>query len=183
MIAAAQDNADAGQGLEAVLIKERGRLLRFLSARTGNADEAEDIVQEIWLRVTQSQLGPIGSPLSYLHKIGLNIIIDRRREQFRRERRDGQWTGLKISSTPDGQAVDDAPSPARAIEARQRVQRLAIAIASLPAGAQRVFKRHKLEGATHAELARELGISRSGVEKHMAVALKHLMIAVSDDED
>ena len=51
---------------------------------------------------------------------------------------------------------------------------LAEAIGQLPPGAARVFKRHKLDGLSHGEVAAELGISRSAVEKHIAVALRHL---------
>ncbi|MEG8041644.1 sigma factor-like helix-turn-helix DNA-binding protein [Sphingomonas sp. LR59] len=44
----------------------------------------------------------------------------------------------------------------------------------------RVFRRHKIVGLSHAEVAAEFGISRSAVEKHIAVALRHLRKALND---
>ncbi len=45
----------------------------------------------------------------------------------------------------------------------------------LPPATRRAFELHKLEGRTHAETAALMGISRSGVEKHMMAALKFLL--------
>ena len=39
---------------------------------------------------------------------------------------------------------------------------------------------HKFDGLSHAEIAARLGISRSGVEKHIAVAMVHLRRALKD---
>ncbi len=39
---------------------------------------------------------------------------------------------------------------------------------------------HKIEGLTHGEVAARLGISRSAVEKHMAVAMTHLRRLLAD---
>ena len=57
---------------------------------------------------------------------------------------------------------------------QEESKRLAAAIEQLPAGAQRVLRMHKLEGLGHAEVAVQLGISKSAVEKHMAAAMAHL---------
>jgi RNA polymerase sigma-70 factor (ECF subfamily) len=76
--------------------------------------------------------------------------------------------------------VDPAEAPDHAIEADQEAQQLATAIAALPDGARRVFELHKIDGLSHVEVAERLGISRSGVEKHMAVAMKHLRRALAD---
>ena len=46
------------QGLQLVLLNERGRLLRFLAAR-GAGDEAEDVLQDLWQRVAAAPAQPI----------------------------------------------------------------------------------------------------------------------------
>jgi RNA polymerase sigma-70 factor (ECF subfamily) len=64
--------------------------------------------------------------------------------------------------------------------AREETAALASAIAALPEGAGRAFRLHKIDGLSHAEVAAKLGISRSGVEKHIAVAMAHLRRMLGD---
>ena len=66
------------------------------------------------------------------------------------------------------------------MEDRERSAKLVAAIAALPPAAGRAFRLHKLDGLSHADVARELGISRSGVEKHMATAIAFLRRALRD---
>jgi RNA polymerase sigma-70 factor (ECF subfamily) len=80
---------------------------------------------------------------------------------------------------------EDPPDPrADALEqmaAREEAARLASAIANLPDGARRAFQLHKIDGLSQGEVAARLGISKSGVEKHMAVAMKYLRRALRED--
>ncbi|MFB0875059.1 MULTISPECIES: RNA polymerase sigma factor [unclassified Sphingobium] len=170
------DNNPAG-GLAAMLTANRPQLVRFFTSRTGSLAEAEDVVQEIWLHVSHADTGPVVSPLAYLHRVGMNIVLDRVRERQRRTRREQGWSDLAIERR-GGEATDDSPSPHDIADGRQRARRLATAIEALPPGAGRVFRRHKLDGLSHSEVAAELGISRSAVEKHIAVALRHLRAAL-----
>lgn len=164
-------------GLTAVLTTHRPQLLRFFTSRTGSPAEAEDVVQEIWLHVARSNIGPVASPLAYLHRVGMNIVLDRVREGQRRARREQGWSDVAIERR-GGESTDEGPLPDEVVDSRQQAQRLAVAIAALPQGAGRVFRLHKLEGLGHAEVAAELGITRSAVEKHMAVAMRHLREAM-----
>lgn len=172
-----EDQIDDAAGLTAVLVANRPQLIRFFTSRTGSAAEAEDIVQEIWLHVARADTGPVVNPLAYLHRVGMNIVLDRVRERQRRERREQGWSDVSIEQR-GGEATDDGPLPHDIADGRQRARRLATAIEALPPGAGRVFRRHKLDGLSHSEVAAELGISRSAVEKHIAVALRHLRAAM-----
>ena len=51
---------------------------------------------------------------------------------------------------------------------------------SLPHGARRALLMYRFEGLGQAEIARVMGISRSGVEKHLAVAMRHLRQKLAD---
>jgi RNA polymerase sigma-70 factor (ECF subfamily) len=51
---------------------------------------------------------------------------------------------------------------------------LMVALEELPLSCQKVYIRHRLEGWSHAEIAADMGISRSMVEKHMNRALLHI---------
>ena len=166
-----------------MLAANRPQLVRFFAGRTGSLTEAEDVVQEIWLHIGRSTddpvAGPIANPLAYLHRIGLNIVLDRVRANSRRIRRDAGYVDATIS-VAGFEAIDDAPSAFDAVAGRERIAQLATAPAGPPEGAMRVFRRHKVDGLSHAEVAAEFGISRSAVEKHIAVALRHLRKALHD---
>lgn len=169
-------------GLETVYHARRAELLRFLVARTGSTAEAEDVLQEIWLRIGEGASGPIANARAYLYRVAQNLVLDRLREAKRREVRERAW--MELASGTDLRHADPADPHADALEqmtGREEVARLASAIANLPPGARRAFQLHKVEGLSHGEVAARLGISKSGVEKHMAVAMKYLRRALSED--
>ena len=62
-----------------------------------------------------------------------------------------------------------------ALASRQRLAKLVAELETLPPRMRRAFQLHKLEGMSHAETARAMGISISAVEKHVSGALKALM--------
>lgn len=174
---AVEDDQQSADGLTAVLTANRHQLIRFFTSRTGSPAEAEDVVQEIWLHVARANTGPVANPLAFLHRVGMNIVLDRVRERQRRARREQGWSDVAIEQR-GGEAIDESPSPEDFVDGRQQAKCLAAAIEALPPGAGRVFRRHKLDGLSHSEVAAELGITRSAVEKHIAVALRHLRDAM-----
>lgn len=168
-------------GLEAVYQQYRAELLRFLTARTGQAAEAEDVMQEMWLRLQGGASGPVAHPRAYLYRMGQNLVLDRRREAERRERRDKLWVEMAAGAEATGDMADARPDALEAMLEREEAAQLASAIANLPEGAGRAFRLHKIDGLSHGEVASRMGISRSGVEKHMAVAMKYLRRALAED--
>lgn len=169
-------------GLETVYHALRAELLRFLVARTGSTAEAEDVLQEVWLRIGEGGCGPVANARAYLYRVAQNLVLDRLRESKRREVRDRAW--MELATGTDLRHADPVDMRADALEqmsAREEVARLASAIANLPPGARRAFQLHKVEGLSHGEVAARLHISKSGVEKHMAVAMKYLRRTLSEN--
>ena len=82
--------ADDASGLTALIGRHRAELLRFLIARTGDRDEAEDLLQELWLRVRGSDPGPVANGRAYLFRVANNLVLDRVRERNRRVARDAR---------------------------------------------------------------------------------------------
>lgn len=162
-------------GLTLLLGEHRAQLLRFLRARTGDAAEAEDIIQELWLRLRTQPVGPVANGRAYLFQMANNLVLDRVRERQRRARRDRQWSeSVQLAPGSGEEVAAPDPAPPDALIEQEELQQLAAAVDALPEGARRAFWLHKIEGASHAEVAARLGISRSGVEKHIALAMKHL---------
>jgi RNA polymerase sigma factor (sigma-70 family) len=179
---AAIDVPSPQSGLKDLYREHRAALLRFVAARCGDPADAEDILQDLWLRLDTVGTGPIGNGRAYLFRMSQNLVLDRLRERRRREQRDDQWMtatferDVRLPDTPD--SADGAEV---ALIKRQDAKLLARAIAQLPTGAGKVLRLHKLEGLSQSEVAATLGISRSGVEKHMAVAMAHLRRALAED--
>ena len=172
---------DDAQGLEALYHAHRAELLRFLIARTGDASEAEDILQDVWLRIRAPGSRPIANGRAYLHRIAHNLVIDRLRERQRRMRRERLWTDQRTGhAEPGTEPADGGGNAEDEMLEREEIAQLASALATLPPGARRAFELHKLDGLSHAEVAGRMGISKSGVEKHMAVAMKYLRRALLD---
>jgi RNA polymerase sigma-70 factor (ECF subfamily) len=173
--AVAGSTAPVNDGLSLLLQQQRAPLLRFLRARTGDPAEAEDIVQELWLRLRTQPVGPVSNGRAYLFQMANNLVLDRVRERQRRARRDRQWSeSVQLQDGGSGEVAAPDPAPDDALIEQEQLRQLAAAVDALPEGARRAFWLHKIEGASHADVAARLGISRSGVEKHIALAMKHL---------
>ncbi|MDB5672642.1 MAG: polymerase subunit sigma-70 [Alphaproteobacteria bacterium] len=166
-------------GLAELYLRHRAELARFLAARTGSREEAEDIVQELWLKLNGADSGPVANGRAYLYRMAQNLVLDRIRERSRRGARERLWQDEEIGYQA-GEAMDARSNPEAEAAEREEVALVASAIAALPEGARRAFRLHKIDGLSHSEVAERLGISRSGVEKHIAVAMKHLRQRLAD---
>lgn len=175
----AEADGAADWRIEAYLA-HRPALVRFLTARLGSAAEAEDSAQDLYLKLQASEAsGRPDAPLAYLYRAAASVALDRIRSRVRGDQRDTQWVDSQ-TTIAGGEAVADNVAADDALIARERIARLAAAIAALPVQARRVFVRLKLDNVSHAEVAAELGISKSAVEKNIATAMRHLA-ALRDD--
>jgi RNA polymerase sigma-70 factor (ECF subfamily) len=155
-----------------VFVGHRAALLRYLYAR-GAGDEAEDLLQELWLKVEAIEgEQAITDPLPYLYRMGHNLMLDRRRAAQRRMTREQHYHGI---SDADESGADAQPGAERTAIARDSLHRIDGALAALGARTNYVFRRHRVEGVAQREIAEELGISISGVEKHLQKAYRAVL--------
>lgn len=172
---------DEQDGLELAYGVHRADLMRLLLARVGDQAEAADLLQELWLKVRHNPAGPVQHGRAYLFRMAHNLIIDRLRERHRRMERERRWSDEEMDFPSVGsEPADRRKTAEEAMIDREEVATLVSAIANLPEGARRAFELHKLLGMSHGDVAATLGISKSGVEKHMAVAMKYLRRALMD---
>jgi RNA polymerase sigma-70 factor (ECF subfamily) len=163
-----------GLSLLETYLERRPDLLRFFTLRLRSAAAAEDVVQDIYLRL--AALDPrteIHNPVGYLYRLGSNLMLDRLRGERRTAVRDASWRDSNRTLV-GSEEIADEPSADQAVAARQRLNAIVAALQELPQQTQRVFRMHKFDGLTHPEVAQALGISRSAVEKHVMAALKLL---------
>lgn len=144
--------------------------MRFLIAR-GAGDSAEDLLQEIWLKIAMAKPGPVGNPLSYLFRTADLLMIDRYRAVRQAEKRDREWTDASGGPAP---GVSDAPSTDRAIMASQHVMLVTEALDTLGPRVAAIFRRHRVDGIPQRQVAREFGVSLSTVESDLRAAYRAL---------
>lgn len=150
----ASDRSDAVQGIEGVLLANRERIVRFLEVR-GAGDAAEDLFQDLWMRLTERRAGPIADPLSYAMRAANNLMLDRYRSQRQRELRDAAW----------GEAAStDKPSTEAAMISREQLAQVEQAIAATGERSARIFRRFRIDGLQQRAIAEEMGVSLSTVE-------------------
>jgi RNA polymerase sigma-70 factor (ECF subfamily) len=160
--------------LIAVYLERRAELERFFALRLRSPAAAEDLVQEIFVRLASADAPKeIQNPAAYLYRLGSNLMLDRLRGERRAGRREAAWMDVQTSRV-NGEEVSGEPSAETTVAARQRLDLVRKALGDLSPQTQRVFRMHKFEGMSHPQVAEVLGISRSAVEKHMMAALKHL---------
>jgi len=76
--------------LGAALIAHRAALLRYFIARRVPPDEAEDILQDLVVKLASHASGPIAEPRAYLYRMAENLLLDRIRSEGRRRGDPGQ---------------------------------------------------------------------------------------------
>lgn len=160
---------------------KRPTLLRFLTVRFRDDSIAEDILQEVYIKLQNASFdAPVHNEEGFLVRLTNNAALDFRKQTVRRKARDHAWGELHMRSF-GGEPVQDEPSIERIVDGRNKIVRLTALIQQLPPRCQEVFIAHKLQGLSYAQVAEKLSISRSAVEKHMAKALKFLALNIESE--
>jgi len=174
------DSESGEAGLAALVGIYRADLRAFLVARCGDSGEADEALQELWLKVADLPAGPIANGRAYLFRAANNLVLDRVRARHRAMRRDRSWLEDASGGIAQDDRADPAPAADESLLREEEARILRDTIAGLPPGARRALELHRFENHGQAEVARIMGISRSGVEKHLAMAMKHLRRALAD---
>lgn len=155
-------------GLRQLCLALRPELRRFLMARRVSEADAEDLLQDLFLRVETSVTGPVRSPRAYLYQMLNNMAHTRRRTESRQQARDADWLDAPAGTADAGMDRPDlAPDPETTLLARDHLARVEARLEKLPERTAHVFRQYRIEGVSQKEIARDLGISLSAVEKHL----------------
>jgi RNA polymerase sigma factor (sigma-70 family) len=158
--------------LDEAFMGHRQALLRYFRAR-GASEDAEDLLQDLWFKMTAA--GPIAAddPLAYLYRMAHNLMLDRRRAAVRRRLREELYQGAagEMDETPDAEHV---------LLAREDLRRIDAVLAGLGPKTDHIFRRHRVEGVAQRDIAAELGVTLSAVEKHLQKAYRAIASARGD---
>lgn len=159
----------AAARLDAEFLRNRAKIARYLSAR-GAGESVEDLLQELWFKVAAiSTDADVTDPTSYLFRMAHNLMLDRHRTERRRADRDHHYHGV---SDLTGAGHDPSPAPDRALIAKQQLAEVERVLKSLGPRTDFIFRRHRVEEVPQREIAAELGITVSAVEKHLQKAYR-----------
>ena len=167
-------NMTANDGLEAVFMANRPALSRYIRARFRMDGEAEDILQDLWLKLSTLETGPVAEPLAYLYRMAENLTLDRRRSTIRRGIREGEWTKGQIEGTLEN-PIDCQPDAERILLARDHLRRVNIVLDAMPERTAFTFRAVRIDGTPQKDIALQLGISVSAVEKHLQRAYRAVL--------
>lgn len=150
-------------------------LISFMSARLRCAFTAQDLAQELYLKITsldgRAEISTeISNAKAYVFRMAANLVTDHQRREQREQREQALLS--EISGFLWGGR--DSSSPEQQLMARQELEDLAVAVAEMTPATRKIFKLNRFEGQTQREIARDLGISQTAVEKHIRKALKRL---------
>lgn len=148
--------------LEAQFLELRRDLANYARS-LGAGDDAEDILQEVWLRIPVLPEPPRNAR-AYLFRMVYTALLDHQRGRRRSNLRDRHWMS---QVDPEGRGELTSPDPEHLLMARQTLRQVEARLEALGEPAGVIFRRHRLEGRTQREVAVELGLSLSTIEKHL----------------
>lgn len=135
-------------------LAHRAALVEYCAPIVGCRSQAEDIVQEAWLRFCAHPDAQLHQPLGYLYRIVRNLSLDQQRHH-------------QISAqAPEGNELLDTlesetASPEESVIQQGQLACLQQALEKLPLRSQQAFIMHRLHGLTFQQIAQQLGISSS----------------------
>jgi RNA polymerase sigma-70 factor (ECF subfamily) len=153
--------------LKAVFLEQRPMLVRLLAARLGSREEAEDVVQEMWIRLERLTLRPLEQPGAYLFRMAANLAADRRIAASRNRARDSAWLEVQPG-------VGEQPDAERAMIARERLERIEASIAAMPERMRTALRMFRVGELPQKEIAKRLGVTVSAVEKMLRRAMRRI---------
>jgi RNA polymerase sigma-70 factor (ECF subfamily) len=149
-----------------LFIEHRGSLVAYATGLVGSRAQAEDLVQEAFIRFAPGQRSnaTVEQPLAYLYRIVRNLALDaaRRRAVEHRQREGGPnwWMAPATPRTPEQE-----------LRYRQNLTRVKRVLSGLPKETRLAVEMHRLGGYTLQEVADHLDLSVATVHRLVRDAL------------
>jgi RNA polymerase sigma factor (sigma-70 family) len=147
--------------LSSTVEKERAKLLSFISNRTPTIEDAEDILQDVFYELVQSD--PLEKTAAWLYRVARNKITD-----WYRKMKPSRLDDIGVGRFDDEEALllsDIIPSletsPDKQLLLKLISEELSDALAELPRNQREVFVMHELEGRSMKEIAE---ITNTGIK-------------------
>jgi RNA polymerase sigma-70 factor, ECF subfamily len=159
------------------LVQEHARAVyAYLWRLTGDAQAAEDCLQEAFLRAvrTAARGNSVEQPRAWLYAVATNAARSYGRTNSRRRRREQML---------DPDLADGAPSVQEAAETRARLRQVWAAMGRLPQKQRAAFLMRKYQGLDYAEIAAALNCSSDAARANVYQALRRLRSWLGAEEE
>lgn len=145
-------------------------LRRFLRARVANYSDREDLIQDVFLRLSQQD--DIATRLSYgpakirayLMVIASNLVRDTHRRSITRKE-------YFHESLEEVRLSDRKPSPESMAETRETLAAISTVINNMDPKCREAFTKSRIQNMSYREIANHMNVSTSMIEKYVAKAL------------
>jgi RNA polymerase sigma-70 factor (ECF subfamily) len=170
--------AGDGSAFEALFGRWAAPLLRYLERMLRDAAGAEELVQEVFLRVhgARQRYQPEARFATWLYRIATNLALNELRRPRRRERH----ASLEEPGGPE--LAGEAPAAEDSLDAKRLAARVERELARLPERQRAALCLTAVEGLSYAEVAEALEISESAVKALVHRARTALAERIGDGE-
>jgi len=169
MLAYKAGNAGA---FETLYSRHRTRLYRFVLRAVKTRAVAEELFQEIWMRVIEarSRYTPQARFTTWLYTIAHNHLVDHWRKR-----------GLTLVALEGEELPASEPNPADQAQAHESLARFVAALEALPALQREAFLLYEEGGLSVAEIAAATGANEEAAKSRLRYAMAKLKAALSDE--
>jgi RNA polymerase sigma-70 factor (ECF subfamily) len=153
--------------IETLYQNHKNELINYSARIVSSRQIAEDIIQESYIVLLhESKKQHIENPRGFLIRVTRNLAYDYlKRKKIIENYSQAQY--MALDSTIESPSVEQLASDDQCLEMVRQV------IDELPPRCRETFILHKIYGMSYFEVAQHIGISESGVEKHMMKGLHH----------
>ncbi|MBB3225654.1 RNA polymerase sigma-70 factor (ECF subfamily) [Luteibacter sp. Sphag1AF] len=156
---------DRAQRIARLFDEHNGALIAFLTCRLNSRADAQEVAQEVYVRMLSMDRGiRIESPKALMFRIAANLAVDGLRKQQVRQH------------APADAEADDwtvAPVPEQHTDAMNQWAVVEEALRELPPKTSRAFVMHMIQGQAFDAVARSMNLSERMVRYHVSHALAY----------
>ena len=163
---------------EILVQRHQRRILNLIYRSIGDRIQAEDVAQEVFLRVWRAaeDYERKSKFTTWVYRIAVNLCLDALKATHRKQPLVHLYGGAENPDENDGvlNGYDSAPSPEELLIDAEESGRIFAALQGLPANQRLAVVLKKFDGLSYDEISRILGCSKSAVESLLVRAKKTL---------
>lgn len=154
--------------------RKKGALQAFIARRTRAPSDIADLVQETYLRMLRTGESVIDDPESYLLAVASNLVKE---HALLAQKREAREVLTDPSALPDYAANIDYASNRELEDTKARLARV---VKQLPSRYQLILDLTYAEGLSQSQIAQQLNVSRSMIQKILIKAHTHCRARMVD---